>query len=81
MMKIKKSILNSRKNNKLKEISFKPKKILKLIMTNIKLSVNDEKIPLNQIMGNVLTNIISGFIDALKGIPEDITKIKVEISF
>jgi len=50
-------------------------------MTDIKLYVNDKQIPLNQIMGSVLTNIITGFIDVLKGIPEDKRKIIIEISF
>ena len=50
-------------------------------MTDIKLYVNDKEILLNQIMGKVLINVISGIIDVLKGIPEDKMKVKVEISF
>ena len=44
------------------------------------LRVNNEDIPLNEIMSEVLTNIIIGFMDALKGIPEVKKHIKVEIS-
>jgi hypothetical protein len=49
-------------------------------LKNIELKVNEKEIPLNPIMSNVLTNIITGFIDALKKIPEDRRKIQVEIS-
>ncbi|MFX1586997.1 MAG: hypothetical protein ACFFC1_02475 [Promethearchaeota archaeon] len=43
------------------------------------LRVNNEDIPLNEIMSEVLTNIIIGFIDALKGIPKVKNHIKLEI--
>jgi len=49
-------------------------------MENIKLVINNKDIPLNPIMSNVLNNIIVGFIDVLKGIPEDKKHIKVEIN-
>lgn len=54
---------------------------MNLIMTNIIMQIDDQDIPLNPIMSTVLTNIITGFIGALKGIPEDKKKINVEISF
>ncbi len=50
------------------------------MMASIKLQVNDKQIPLNPIMSKVLNNIILGFIDVLKGIPEEKQLIKVEIS-
>ena len=43
--------------------------------------INDQDIPLNPIMSTVLTNIITGFIGALKGIPEDKKKITIELAF
>ncbi len=46
----------------------------------IKLLINNKYIPLNPIMSKVLTNIIIGFLDALKGIPREKKHIKVEIS-
>ena len=49
-------------------------------MKKIELTVNNKEIPLNPIMSTVLTNIILGFIEALKDIPEDKKNIKVEIS-
>ena len=50
------------------------------MVASIKLQVNDKQIPLNPIMSNVLNNIIIGFIDVLKGIPEEKQLIKVEIA-
>ena len=47
---------------------------------NIKLVIDSKEIPLNPIMSNVLNNIVVGFIDVLKGIPEDKKNIKVEIN-
>lgn len=49
-------------------------------MPEITMEINEEDIPLNPIMSTVLTNIITGFIGALKGIPEDQKNIKIEIS-
>jgi len=51
------------------------------IMTIIKMQINNQDIPLNPIMSTVLTNMITGFIEALKGIPEEKNKISIEISF
>ena len=48
-------------------------------MTEITLSINEEEIPLNPIMSKVLTNMALGFIDALKGVPEDMQSVKIEI--
>lgn len=49
-------------------------------MENIKLMVNNKEIPLNPIMSKVLNNIVVGFINVLKGIPEKKNDIKIEIS-
>lgn len=49
-------------------------------LKDVSLQVNNEDIPLNPIMSKLLTNIIIGFLDALKGIPEEKNNIKVEIS-
>ncbi|MHA1150152.1 MAG: hypothetical protein ACTSR8_18125 [Promethearchaeota archaeon] len=49
-------------------------------MTEINLKVNDQEIPLNPIMTTMLRNLIVGFIDALKDIPEDKKKIIVDIN-
>ena len=48
-------------------------------MPDIKLLVNGENIPLNQIMTTILTNINLGFISALKKIPENKVDVKIEI--
>ncbi len=48
-------------------------------MPDINLKVNDEKIPLNNIMENMLKNLLLGYLKAVKGIPEDITSITVKI--
>ena len=50
-------------------------------MTEINLQVNDQEIPLNPIMTTVLSNIIVGFIEALKDVPQEKKDIKVEIKF
>jgi len=48
-------------------------------MTVIKLLINDKEIPLNPIMSVIITNINLGFIEALKGIPEEKKKVIIEI--
>jgi hypothetical protein len=48
-------------------------------MPEIKLRVNNEDVPLNEIMQKVITNINVGFIKSLNGIPEDIKKIDLKI--
>jgi len=50
------------------------------MLENIKLLINEEEISLNPIMSKLLNNMIVGFIDVLKGIPEEKKQIKVEIS-
>ena len=49
-------------------------------MQKVKLLVDDKEIPLNEIMSSVLTNIIIGFIDVLKDIPEEKKCVNVEIT-
>lgn len=48
-------------------------------MADIKLLINDKEIPLNPIMSKVLTNINLGFIEALKGIPNDKKTVNIDI--
>ncbi len=48
-------------------------------MQKVKLLVDDKEVPLNEIMSNVLNNIILGFIDVLKGVPEEKKYVNVEI--
>lgn len=50
-------------------------------MENVKLEVNDKEVELNEIMGNVISNIVDGFLDALRDIPENRKTIKLEITF
>jgi len=50
-------------------------------MENVKLEINDKEIPLNEIMSNVISNIVDGFLDALKNLPEVRKKINLEITF
>ncbi len=48
-------------------------------MSNINIKVNDEKIPLNDFMEEMLKNLLVGYLKAAKGIPEDIKSINVEV--
>jgi len=50
-------------------------------MKKITLKVNEKDIPLNPIMSNMLTNILTAFVNTLKKIPEDMKKIQVDIEF
>ena len=50
-------------------------------MKEITLKVNEKDIPLNEIMSNMLTNILTAFVNTLKKIPEDIKEIQVKIEF
>ena len=50
-------------------------------MKKITLKVNEKDIPLNEIMSNMLTNILSAFVNTLKKIPEDMNDIHVHIEF
>lgn len=49
-------------------------------MTEVKIQVNDEKIPLNEMMERMLENLVLGYLKSAKKIPEPIKKIKIEIS-
>ncbi len=49
-------------------------------MTTTNLTVNERKIPLKDFMQEMLANIIIGYLKTTKGVPEDIDKIKIEIS-
>lgn len=48
-------------------------------MTGVKLLVNDKDIPLNELMRDMLSNIILGYLKSVKNIPEDKKTIKIEI--
>jgi len=50
-------------------------------MTEIILKVNEKKIPLNQIMKEMLTNIIIGYLKTLKEIPDEFKEINIDIKF
>ena len=50
-------------------------------MSDVNLKVNDEKVPLNDFMEEMLKNLIVGYLKAAKGIPEEIKSISVEIDF
>jgi hypothetical protein len=48
-------------------------------MSEVKLKVNDKDIPLNDFMADMLTHLILGYSKALKGIPDKIKTISLEI--
>ena len=48
-------------------------------MSVIKLFVNNEEIPLNDFIENIIVNVNLGIIASLKKIPEDKNSIKIEI--
>jgi len=48
-------------------------------MTDVKLHVNDKEIPLNDLMRDMLTNIILGYLKSAKNMPENKKSIKIEI--
>lgn len=48
-------------------------------MTEAKLQLNGEDVPLNPIMVKIITNITLGFVKALKGIPEEIKELDLNI--
>ena len=52
---------------------------IKKIMTDVKLEVNDKDIPLNDLMKDMLSNILQGYLKSAKKLPDDIKSIKVDI--
>jgi hypothetical protein len=48
-------------------------------MTDVKLKVNDEDVPLNDLMEDMLHNLILGYLKSAKGIPEEIKKVDVSL--
>ena len=48
-------------------------------MTGVKLLINDKDIPLNELMRDMLSNIILGYLNSVKNVPEDKKTIKIEI--
>ncbi|MHA2006165.1 MAG: hypothetical protein ACXABO_01400 [Promethearchaeota archaeon] len=49
-------------------------------MPNVNLAVNESNIPLKDFMQDMLTNILLGYLKSTKGVPDNIEKIKIEIS-
>ena len=50
------------------------------IMTDVKLEVNNKEIPLNELMKDMLSNIIQGYLKSAKKLPDKIKSINVEIN-
>jgi len=48
-------------------------------MIEVKLIINDKEIPLNDLMRDMLTNIILGYLKSAKNVPEEKKSIKIEI--
>ncbi len=48
-------------------------------MSDVIIKVNNEKVPLNDFMEEMLKNLLLAYLKAAKGIPEDIKSINVEI--
>lgn len=48
-------------------------------MSDINLKVNDENIPLNEFMEGMLKHLLLGYLNAAKGIPENVKSISVKI--
>ena len=48
-------------------------------MSDVIIKVNDEKVPLNDFMEEMLKNLLLAYLKAAKGIPEEIKSINVEI--
>lgn len=59
---------------------FKISERLEVIMPDVNLVVNEKNIPLKDFMQEMLTNIILGYLKSTKGVPENIKKIKIEVS-
>jgi len=60
--------------------NFKKLVDLEINMVDATLLVNDKKIPLKDFMQEMLSNIVLGYINSTKGIPENIKTIKIEIN-
>ena len=48
-------------------------------MTEVKLTIDEKEIPLNDMMREMLINLILGYLKSAKGIPEDQKSIKIEL--
>ncbi|MFX0077091.1 MAG: hypothetical protein ACFE96_16725 [Candidatus Hermodarchaeota archaeon] len=48
-------------------------------MAEVTLKVNNDKVPLNDFMEDMLKNLLLGYLNSAKGIPEEIKSINVEI--
>ena len=48
-------------------------------MSEVNLKVNDKNIPLNDFMEEMLQNLLLGYLNSAKGIPDEIKSIVVKI--
>ncbi|MFX0187967.1 MAG: hypothetical protein ACFE8A_09535 [Candidatus Hodarchaeota archaeon] len=48
-------------------------------MTAVSLKINDQEIPLNDFMQEMLSNLMLGYLKAAKEVPEDIKTISIKI--
>jgi hypothetical protein len=48
-------------------------------MPDVILEINQKSIPLNDLMKEMLTNIIMGYLKSAKKVPEDIKSISIDI--
>ena len=48
-------------------------------MSDVNLKVNDEKVPLNDLMEDMLKNLLLGYLKAAKGVPDEVKSIEVKI--
>ncbi|MFX1571557.1 MAG: hypothetical protein ACFFB0_02330 [Promethearchaeota archaeon] len=60
--------------------NFKKLSDLELNMVDATLIVNEQKIPLKDFMQEMLANIILGYLNSTKKVPENIKTIKIEIN-
>ncbi len=60
--------------------NFKKSVDLEINMVNADLIVNEKKIPLKDFMQELLTNIILGYVNSTRGVPENIETINIEIT-
>ena len=48
-------------------------------MSQVTLKINEKEVPLNEIMNQMLKNIILGYLKTLKGLPEPMESIDINI--
>ncbi len=50
-------------------------------MTDVSIEVNNKEIPLNELMKEMLSNLILGYLKSAKDIPDPIKTISIEINY